>query len=63
MAAQTDLTQLDRRITARMIRKQMLSEKDLEKALKALPDLAEKAAPVDTIFEESAAEGLEPESR
>ena len=46
-----------------MIRKNQVLERDVEKALKTLPDLADKATVVETIFEESAGEGLEPDLR
>ncbi len=44
---QLDPTTVDRRIAERYIRNGMLDEKVWEKYLKALPDAAEKAAPVE----------------
>ncbi len=63
MSSDLDIPKTDRRVVARMIRKNQVLEREVEKALKALPDLADKAAPVETIFEESAGEGLEPDLR
>ena len=63
MTTETDLAQMDRRVAARLIRKGALSEKDVEKALKTLPNLADQVLPIETTFEESAAEGLEPDAR
>jgi hypothetical protein len=48
MAEDIDLKEVDRRLVARMVRKGDVSEREVEKALKQLPDVAEKAAPVDT---------------
>ena len=41
---------LDRRVVERYLKKGMLDEKDLQKHLKSLPDVAERAAKVDTEF-------------
>jgi nitrogen regulatory protein PII-like uncharacterized protein len=46
-----------------MIRKNQVLERDVEKGLKALPDLAAQATVIETIFEENAGEGLEPDLR
>ncbi len=54
MATDLDLDQLDRRMVDRLIKKGLLSEKDWEKHLKALPDLADSAQPVETEFEAGA---------
>jgi hypothetical protein len=43
---------LDKRTAERYIRSGQLDEKEWEKHLKSLPDLAEKAASVDTVMEE-----------
>jgi hypothetical protein len=48
MAEEIDLKEVDRRLVARMVRKGDVSEREVEKALKQLPDVADKAAPVDT---------------
>ncbi|HUB09542.1 MAG TPA: hypothetical protein VMB50_21235 [Myxococcales bacterium] len=58
-----DLTKLDRRVLARMLRKGTITEKELEKALKALPDQADAAKSIETTFEETAGKGLELEGR
>jgi nitrogen regulatory protein PII-like uncharacterized protein len=63
MATELDIPKTDRRVIARMIRKNQVLERDVEKSLKTLPDLADKATVVETIFEESAGEGLEPDLR
>ncbi len=55
MAEEIDLKNADRRLVARMVRRGSVGEKELEKALKTLPDLADKAAAVETAFEENAA--------
>ena len=41
----------DKRVAQRYIKKGVLSEKDFEKHLKSLPDLAEKAAQVEATIE------------
>lgn len=43
---------LDKRTAERYVRSGQLDEKVWEKHLKSLPDLADKAAPVDTVMEE-----------
>jgi hypothetical protein len=48
MAEEIDLKEVDRRLVARMVRKGDVSEREVEKALKQLRDVADKAAPVDT---------------
>jgi len=48
MADEIDLKEVDRRLVARMVRKGDVSEREVEKALKQLPDVADKAALVDT---------------
>ena len=47
-----DLKNLDRRVAARMVRKGQLSEKELEKALKQLPDVETKGEVVDTFLDD-----------
>lgn len=39
---------LDRRVAARLVRRGVISEKELEKAVRTLPDVADKAEPVET---------------
>lgn len=46
---------LDKRTAERYLRSGQLDEKVWEKHLKSLPDLAEKATPVDTVMEEDEA--------
>jgi hypothetical protein len=48
MAEEIDLKEMDRRLVARLVRKGDVSEREVEKALKQLPDVADKAALVDT---------------
>jgi hypothetical protein len=48
MADEIDLKKVDRRLLARMVRRGEVSEREVEKALKQLPDVADQAAPVDT---------------
>ena len=49
---------LDRRVVERYVKKGLLDEKEYARLLKALPDLAEKAAKVETDF--SSADELGP---
>jgi len=42
---------IDRRTSARYLRKGILDEKDYEKYLKALPDLADQAVPIEAAME------------
>lgn len=49
---------LDRRVVERYIKKGLLDEKEYARLLKALPDLSEKAAKVETDF--SSADELGP---
>ena len=46
---------LDKRTAERYLRSGQLDEKAWEKHLKSLPDLADKAAPVETVMEEDEA--------
>jgi hypothetical protein len=45
---------LDKRVVQRYLRKGLLDEKEYQKHLEALPDLAERAADVESRFEPSA---------
>jgi nitrogen regulatory protein PII-like uncharacterized protein len=63
MSNETDFSKMDRRVVARMIRKNEVMEREVEKALKTLPDLADKGTVIETVFEDSAGEGLEPDAR
>ena len=42
---------IDRRTSARYLRKGVVDEKDYEKYLKALPDLADQAVPIEAAME------------
>jgi hypothetical protein len=42
---------VDKRVVHRYLRKSLVDEKDYEKYLKALPDLADQAAPVEAFME------------
>src|SRR5579863_7203545 len=62
MTDEFDIAKTDRRVVARMVRKNEVLERDVEKSLKALPDLADKATVIETVFEENAGD-LEPDPR
>lgn len=47
MSSEIDYSTLDKRTIDRMIRQGFVEEKTVEKALKALPDVADKASPVE----------------
>lgn len=51
MADPIDPKMLDKRIVLRFIKKGVLSEKDYERHLKALPDMADKCAAVEATIE------------
>jgi hypothetical protein len=53
MAQEFDPKLVDRRIVERYIRRGELTEKDLEKALKTLPDMAAEAVPVESKLEDT----------
>ena len=42
---------LDRRLAARLVRRGVITEKELEKSVRTLPDMADKSKPVDTILD------------
>jgi hypothetical protein len=42
---------VDKRVVHRYVRKGIVDEKDFEKHIKSLPDLADKAAPVEASIE------------
>ncbi len=56
MAEKIDIRLLDKRTAERYVRARLLDEKDWERHLKSLPDLAEKAAPVETTMSEDEGE-------
>ena len=51
MAEAQENKTVDKRVVHRYVRKGIVDEKDYEKLLKNLPDLAEKAAPVEASIE------------
>jgi hypothetical protein len=51
MADQLENKIVDKRVVHRYVRKGILDEKELEKHQKSLPDLADKAAPVEASIE------------
>jgi hypothetical protein len=51
MADPHDSKTLDKRVVHRYVRKGVVDEKEYEKHLKNLPDLAERAAPVEASIE------------
>ena len=51
MADTIDPKLLDKRVAQRFIKKGQLSEKDYERHIKSLPDLAERAAAVEATIE------------
>jgi len=51
MADQLENKTVDKRVAHRYVKKGIVDEKDFEKHLKSLPDLADKAAPVEASIE------------
>lgn len=51
MAEQFENKLVDRRVAHRYVRRGVVDEKDFEKYLKSLPDLAEQAVPVEASME------------
>jgi len=51
MAQELDLTRMDRRLVDRLVRRGEVSEKELEKALKQLPDTAAEGVAMDAKLE------------
>jgi len=51
MAQELDLSKMDRRLVDRLVRRGELGEKELDKFLKQLPDLADEAAQVEAKLE------------
>jgi hypothetical protein len=56
-----DFKNLDRRVAARLMRRGIVNDKDLEKAARALPDSAEKCEPVETQLEDDELDELNEE--
>jgi hypothetical protein len=61
MANEVDYKVMDRRLTARLLRKGFLSEREVEKSMKSLPDVAGEAVPAEVTLD--AAVGAGPRSR
>ena len=51
MADPIETKLIDKRVAQRYVRKGVLDEKDLEKYLKSLPDVADQAVPVESEVE------------
>jgi hypothetical protein len=51
MADQLENKVVDKRVAQRYVRKGVVDEKDYEKHIKGLPDLADQAAPVEASIE------------
>jgi hypothetical protein len=54
MADTLETRLLDKRVAHRYVRKGRLDEKEWERHLKSLPDLSERAIPVESEFEDTA---------
>ena len=54
MADTLETRLLDKRVVHRYVRKGRLDEKEWERHLKSLPDLADRAIPVESEFEDTA---------
>jgi len=52
MAETIETKHIDKRVAHRYLRKGTLDEKDYERHMKALPDLADRAVPVESEFED-----------
>ncbi len=51
MADQFDNKQIDKRVVHRYLKKNIVDEKEYERHVKALPDLAEQAMPIEASIE------------
>jgi hypothetical protein len=51
MADQFENRQIDKRVVHRYLRKGVVDEKDYERHVKALPDLADRAMPIEASIE------------
>jgi hypothetical protein len=56
MSDTTETRVLDKRVVARYLRKGKLDEREFERHLKSLPDLADQAVPVESEFEDNLAD-------
>jgi len=61
MADEIDRKLIDKRVAHRYVKKGVLDEKDWEKHMKSLPDLAEQAMPVESDLEDDDLEDLDEE--
>ena len=57
MADQPENKTVDKRVALRYLRKGIVDEKDYEKYVKSLPDLAEQAMPVEASIEHDEVDG------
>ncbi len=57
MAQELDLKTMDRRLVDRLVRRGEVSEKELEKTLKQLPDVAEEGAAFESKLEDLDSQG------
>ncbi|MBS2029827.1 MAG: hypothetical protein JST54_18140 [Deltaproteobacteria bacterium] len=57
MAQELDLKTMDRRLVDRLVRRGEVSEKELEKTLKQLPDVAEEGASFESKLEDTGSQG------
>ncbi|HEX9400625.1 MAG TPA: hypothetical protein VF912_10995 [Anaeromyxobacter sp.] len=62
MADQFENKQIDKRVVQRYVRRNVIDEKDYEKHLKALPDLAEQAMPIEALMEGEPEDGDDDEA-
>jgi hypothetical protein len=63
MAEAIELKLLDKRVAQRYLRKGRLDEKEYQKHVQSLPDLADQALEIDSTFEPSAAPRPQSSSR
>jgi hypothetical protein len=56
MADQFENKQIDKRVVHRYVRKGLVDEKELDRHVKALPDLADQAMPIEASIEVDEAE-------
>ena len=61
MADEIDRKLLDKRVAHRYVKKGVLDEKDWEKHMKSLPDLAEQAMPVESDLDDDDLDDLDEE--
>ncbi len=62
MADDIDRRLVDKRVAQRYVKKGVLDEKEYEKYVKSLPDLADKAVPIESDLEPSGAPAGAPEA-